>query len=58
MDFLFQFVDIHTNEYVTNCDDYIGFKWKSINISLVLIVFVCNPTPFLACWVVIAPPWF
>jgi hypothetical protein len=33
----------------TNCNDCHGFKWQNINIYPILIVFLCNLTPFLAC---------
>ncbi len=48
MIFLFEFLDIHMNEKVTTCHECHGFKWENINIYLILIVFLCNSTPFLA----------
>jgi hypothetical protein len=37
------------------CHDYHGFKWKNINIYQILIVFLYDPMPFLAHWIVTAP---
>jgi hypothetical protein len=37
MAFLFEFLNIHMNEQVTTYHDCHGFKWKNINISLILI---------------------
>jgi len=54
MDFWFEFLDIHMNEKTTYHDCH-GFKWQNINIYPILIVFLCNPTPFLTCWIEIAP---
>jgi len=53
MNFWFEFIDIHMNEKTTTCHDCHGFKWQNINIYPILIVFLCNLTPFLACWIVI-----
>jgi hypothetical protein len=53
MDFWFEFYDVHMNEKIT-CHNSHGFKWKNINIYS-LLTFFCDPTPFLACWIVIAP---
>jgi hypothetical protein len=37
------------------CHDYHGVKWKNINIYQILIVFLCDQTPFLVHWIMIAP---
>jgi len=52
MNFLFELFDIHMNEKQTTCHDYYGFKWQNINIYPILTIFLCSPTPFLACWIV------
>jgi hypothetical protein len=36
MDFWFEFIDIHMNEQATTHQDFHGFKWQNINISLIL----------------------
>ncbi len=56
--FWFEFLDIHMNEKTITCHDCHGFKWKNINIYPILINFLCNLTPFLACWTVTTPIWF
>jgi hypothetical protein len=55
MNFLFEVLNIHMNEKTITCHDHHGFKWQNINI---LSVFLYGPTPFLACWIVIAPICF
>jgi hypothetical protein len=55
MDFWFEFLDIHMNEKVITFHDCHGFKWKNINIYPILIIFLCNLTPFLAHWIVTTP---
>jgi hypothetical protein len=45
------------NEKAMICHDCDGFKWKNINIYSILIVFLCGPMPFLACWIVITPTY-
>jgi hypothetical protein len=57
MDFWFEFLDIHMNEKVETYHDCHGFKWQNINIYPILIVFLCDLTPFLACWIVTTPIW-
>ncbi len=52
MNFLFELFDIHMNEKQTTCHDCYGFKWQNINIYPILTIFLCSPTPFLACWIV------
>ncbi len=37
------------------CHDCNSFKWKNIYIYPLLIVFLCNPMPFLAHWIVTTP---
>jgi hypothetical protein len=54
MSFFFEFLNIHMNEKTTSCYDFHSFKWKNINISLILIFFLCDLTPFLAHWIMIA----
>ncbi len=54
-DFCFEFLDIHMNEKIITCHDCLGFKWQNINIYPILIIFLCDPTPLLACWIVITP---
>jgi len=53
IDFLFKFLDIHMNEKAITCHDCHGFKWKNINNYPILIIFLCNPMPFLVYWIVI-----
>jgi hypothetical protein len=55
MDFWFEYLDIHMNEKKKTCHDCNGFKWKNINIYLILNLFFCDMTPFLACWIMTAP---
>jgi hypothetical protein len=59
MGFLFEFLNIdHMNEKTTtcyDCHDCHGFKWKNINISLILTNFVYSPKHFLTRWIVITP---
>jgi hypothetical protein len=55
MDVWFEFLEIRMNENVITCHDCHGFKWQNINIYPILIVFLCNLTPFLARWIVTAP---
>ncbi len=57
MDFWFEFLEIHMNEKKKTYHDCHGFKWKNINIYLILTVFLCSLTPFLVHWIVIAPKW-
>jgi len=57
MDFWFEFLDIHMNEKAVICHDCHGFKWQNINIYPILIVFLCDSTPFFACWIVTTPIW-
>ncbi len=47
MNFLFEFFNIHMNEKTTTCHECHGFKWQNINIYPILLVFLCNPMPFL-----------
>jgi hypothetical protein len=55
MDFWFEFLNIHMNEKTTTCHDCDGFKWQNINIYPILTIFLSNPMPFLAHWIVAAP---
>jgi hypothetical protein len=55
IDFWFEFFDIRMNEKTITCHDYHGFKWQNINIYPILTIFLCNPMPFLAHWIVTTP---
>jgi hypothetical protein len=55
VDFWFEFFDIHMNEKEITYHDCHGFKWQNINIYPILIIFLCNPMPFLAHWIVTTP---
>jgi hypothetical protein len=46
MNFWFEFLDIFMNEQATTCCDCHGFKCQNTNISLILIGFVYDSTPF------------
>ncbi len=39
IDFWFEFLDIHINEQITICHDCNDFKWKNINIYLIVSIF-------------------
>jgi hypothetical protein len=52
MDFWFEFFDICMNEKSTTCHDCHDFKLKN---HPILIVSLCNSTPFLARWIVTTP---
>jgi hypothetical protein len=45
------------NEKIITCQDYHGFKWKNINIYLILNAFFGSLTPFLTCWIVTQKEW-
>jgi hypothetical protein len=55
MDFWFEFFDIHIKEKTITYHDYYGFKWQNINIYPILTIFLCNPMPLLALWIVTTP---
>jgi hypothetical protein len=55
MDFWIEFRDIHMNGKTTTCHECYGFKWQNINIYPILIIFLCDPMPFLVCWIMTAP---
>jgi hypothetical protein len=54
MGFWFEFCDIQMNEKST-CHNFHDFKWKNMNIYSLLKKIWGDVTPFLACWIVIAP---
>jgi hypothetical protein len=54
MDFLFEFLNIHSNQNTISCHDCHGFKWHNINIYLFLTIYLCSLTPFLAYWIMTA----
>jgi hypothetical protein len=55
MDFWFEFLDIHMNGKKKTSHDCHGFKWQKINIYPILIVFLSDSTPILACWIITTP---
>jgi len=55
MDFWFYFFDIHMNKKTITYHHYHGFKWQNINIYPILTIFLCDPTPFLACCIMTTP---
>ncbi len=55
MNFWFKFLNIHMNEKSITCHDCHGFKCQNIKIYQILIIFLCDPTPFRAYWIVTAP---
>jgi len=55
MDFWFELLNSHMNEKTITCHDCHGFKWQNINIYPILIIFLCDPTPFLVHCIVIVP---
>jgi hypothetical protein len=42
MNFWFEFLDIHMNEKAITYHDYHGFKWKNINIYLIVTTPQCK----------------
>jgi len=55
MNFWFESLDIHMNEKEITCHDYHDVKCQNINIYPTLIIFLCDPTPFLARWIATTP---
>jgi len=55
MNFWFKFPNIHMNQKTITCHDCHGFEWQNVNIYQILIIFLCGPMPFLACWIVTTP---
>jgi hypothetical protein len=45
------------NEKITTCHDCHGFKCQNINIYLILTIFLCGLTLFLAHWIATTPMW-
>jgi hypothetical protein len=55
-DGFFVWIPWHSYEWKINNLPWLPcFKWQNIYIYLILTIFLCGPTPFLACWIVIAP---